>query len=129
METIGYLVLVIVGFIVVIQLYAWIGSYLKKGKQLEGIEGDLGRKISRGDKVMVYFYSQSCSACKPMTPVIDKLRKSYKNVYKVNVTKDLDTSRKFGVMGTPAMVLVENAKISEYILGARNETFIQNLLA
>ena len=63
-----------------------------------------------------------------MTPVIDELRKEFSNLFKVNLARDMDIGRNFGVMGTPALVLVEDRKIKSYILGARNRHFIEKLL-
>ena len=128
METILYIVLIIVGFFVVLNLFVWISGFLKKGKKIESFGGELGNRIKAGNKLLVYFYSPGCSACKPMTPVIDRMKQNNKDVFKINVARDMDIARKFGVMGTPATVLVENSKISKYILGARNEQFLRGLM-
>ena len=128
MENILYIILAIAGLFVFMQIYVRLTAYFKKGKRIQGVSGALGKEIERGKKVLVYFYTNSCTACKPMTPVVDRLKKTYKNIHKVNLATEMDTGRSFGVMGTPALVLVENSEIRSYNLGARNEHFIKKLL-
>ncbi len=128
MDSILYIVLIIVGFFVAMQVYIRLVSAFKKGKTVSGVKGEIGREIEKGNKVLVYFFTPTCSACKPMTPVIEELRKEFSNLFKVNLARDMDTGRHFGVMGTPALVLVEDKKIKSYILGARNRHFIEKLL-
>ena len=128
MEALLYLILAVVGFFVLMQLIVRLSGYFKRGKTLPDLKGELGHKINSGKKVLVYFYSPSCGACRPMTPVIDRLRKENKNVFKINVMKDTDLGRTFGIMGTPATVVVQDKKIDKYILGAKNEQFLRGLI-
>jgi thioredoxin 1 len=128
MDTILYIVLAIVGLFVVMQLYIRLSAVFKKGKVIEGVKGKLGSDIQSGKKMLVYFYSNSCAACKPMTPMVDRLKKEFKNIHKINLATDMDTGRAFGVMGTPATILVEDQKIKSFNLGARTESFLRNLM-
>lgn len=128
MESFVYIILAIVGFIIFMQLFVRVSTYLKKGKEISGIGGELGRKINSGEKLLVYFFSPMCGACRPVTPIIDKMKKENSNVYKIDVSQKPEIGRGFGVMGTPATIVVENKKISQYILGARTENFIRKLI-
>ena len=128
MDTILYIVLAIIGLFVVMQLYIRLSAVFKKGKVIEGVKGKLGSDIQSGKKMLVYFYSNSCAACKPMTPMVDRLKKEFKNIHKINLATDMDTGRAFGVMGTPATILVEDQKIQSFNLGARTESFLRNLI-
>jgi thioredoxin 1 len=110
------------------QIFVRLSTYLKKGKEITGIGGELGKKINAGEKLLVYFFSPTCGACRPVTPVIEKMKKENSNVYKIDVSQKPEVSRGFGVMGTPATVVVENRKIRQYILGARTESFIRKLI-
>lgn len=110
------------------QIYVRISTWKKKGKQVDTIDGNLGKEIRAGGRHLLYFYTSSCGACKNMTPLIDTLKKEFKNIHKVNLATEMETGRKFGVMGTPATVVVENSKISSYDLGFKNESFLRKLL-
>jgi thioredoxin-like negative regulator of GroEL len=56
------------------------------------------------------------------------MKKENSNIYKIDISQKPEISREFGVMGTPATIVVANKKISQYILGARSESFIRKLL-
>ena len=129
MESFLYIILAVVGFILFMQIFMRVTTYLKKGKEITGIDGELGKKINAGEKLLVYFFSPTCGACKPVTPIIDSMKKENSNIYKIDVSQKPEIGRGFGVMGTPATIVVENKKIAEYILGAKPETFIRNLIS
>jgi len=128
LESFLYIILAFVGFIIFMQIFVRVSTYFKKGKEITGIGGELGKKIKAGEKLLVYFFSPSCGACKPITPIIDKLQNENSNIYKIDVSRKPEISRGFGVMGTPATIVVENKKISQYILGAKTESFIKKLI-
>ena len=55
MDTVLYIVLTIVGLMVTMQLYIRLASWLKRGKTVSGIKGEIGKEIDKGKKVLVYF--------------------------------------------------------------------------
>jgi len=128
MSTLLYFIFGIIGLFIIMQLSMRFLAALKKGKKLTGIKGTLGQDINSGRKLLVYFYSNSCAACRPMSPIIDKLKQEFKYIHKINVPKDMDTARIFGIMATPTTVIVENGKIRNFVLGAKNYTYLQNLM-
>ena len=127
MENFLYILAAVIGLFVVLQLYMRLSTYFKKGKEINGVGGKLGKEIDSGRKAAVYFFTNSCAACKPMTPVIEKLQKEFPNLHKINLASDMDTGRKFGVMGTPCTVVVEKGRISNFILGAKTEGFLRGI--
>jgi thioredoxin 1 len=127
-NTILYIIIGVVGFFIIMNLIVVISGWLKKGRLLTNLSGELGRKIAAGQRMLIYFYSPSCAACRSMTPVIDKMRTENSNIQKINLAKDMNLGRQFGVMGTPATVLVEDARIQKFYLGARSEKFLRSLI-
>lgn len=128
MDNFLYILYFIIALFVLMQIYMRLSTYLKKGKKVEGVDGPLGSKINTGQKNLLYFYSNGCAACKPMSPVIDQLQKEFDNVHKINVASDMETARKFGVMGTPSTIIVENGKISSFFVGAKSESYLRKLM-
>jgi hypothetical protein len=65
-----------------------------------------------------------------MTAVIDEMKQKNKNVYKINLARENERKigQVFGVMGTPATVIVENSRIDQFILGARSRKFLSALI-
>lgn len=124
-----YLVLAIIALFIVLQFTMVIRMRLQKGKSAPMVSGPVGKAIQHGDKVLLYFFSPGCGACRPMTPVIEKLSKSRKNVFKIDISRDMAIARKFGVMGTPSTVLVETGKIAEFLVGPQPEHKVLSLLS
>ena len=124
MDAILPIVLVIVGFFVFMRILVWVNGKIKKGKKIPSFSGEIGQRIQKGDKLLLYFYTPSCGACKAMTPVVDEMIKEKNNVYKINLAKDYNIGKIFGIMGTPATVVVNESKIDQFILGARSKTFL-----
>jgi thioredoxin 1 len=121
-------VLAIVGFFVLMRLFVWVSGKMKHGKKVPAFSGEIGERIQKGEKLLLYFYSPSCGACKSMTPVIDEMKSEKNNIYKINLTREYNIGQKFGVLGTPATIIVNDSKIDQYILGARSEKFLRGLV-
>ncbi len=129
MSTVISILVVIVALFVGMQLFMRLKMMLKKGKSAPEVDGKAGRLVSNGDKVLFYFYSPGCRACIPMTPVIKNIAKKNRNVFPVDISKDMATAQKFGVMGTPSTVLVEAGKIKEFLVGFQPEDKVRALVA
>lgn len=100
----------------------------KKGKPAPALSGTYGKALKGGKSVLFYFYSPSCGACRTMTPLVGKYTKNNPRCFKVDISKDMDTARAFGVMGTPSTVVVEGGKIKEFAVGPKPEAeFIRML--
>jgi len=99
-----------------------------KGKKIEGLQGKLKSLEKKGSKGLVYFFSPSCHACKAQTPIIKELQSSNKNVYDVDISKDMDTARIFGVKATPSTIIVEDGIISRVLLGVKQKDILNNYL-
>lgn len=126
--TIVYIIIGIVVLFFAFQYGLVLKMRFKKGKKVPELDGKYGKVIQSGRKAVFYFYSQSCHACKPMTPIVDQFVKKRKNIYKVDITRDMATARKFGVMGTPSTVLVENGIIKEFLVGPQSEDKLAHLI-
>ena len=124
----GILLAVVIGGFTLLQVTMIVRMKLKKGKTVPNLPGAHGRRIKKGDKVLLYFYSTNCRACKAITPVVKALQKKRKDIFSINITKDMDTARKLSVMGTPSFVVVEDGIIKEYLAGAIGEQKILELI-
>jgi thioredoxin-like negative regulator of GroEL len=51
-----------------------------------------------------------------------------KNVIKINILDESNLARQLGVWGTPATLVVENARINQFLLGARTESYLRKLV-
>ncbi|OQY34960.1 MAG: thiol reductase thioredoxin [Spirochaetaceae bacterium 4572_59] len=101
---------------------------LKKGKPAPALSGTYGKALKGGKSVLFYFYSPNCGACRTMTPLVGKYTKNNPRCFKVDISKDMNTARAFGVMGTPSTVVVEGGKIKEFVVGPKPEAEFTRML-
>lgn len=72
---------------------------------------------SLGKPVIVDFGSTSCIPCKMMEPILEELKLNYSNNFEtifVNVTKDIETTREFGVNVIPTQIFFDADGIELY---------------
>jgi thioredoxin 1 len=63
-----------------------------------------------GKPVIVDFGSTSCIPCKMMEPILEELKLNYSNNFEtifVNVTKDIETTREFGINVIPTQIFFD----------------------
>jgi thioredoxin 1 len=112
------------GFILLLvtaQMAVLLVSKRKRGRPPGTLHGSLARTVESGNPAMVYFFSPSCGVCRSVTPVISALRDEGCNVHTVDVSRDVETARAFGVMATPSVVTVKEGIIKDIIVGSKPE--------
>ncbi len=128
MNEILYIVLAVVALFAAMQFWIRFVGMRKKGQSLHGLPGRLGQEIDTGKKMLLYFYTKTCGACKAMTPVIEELQKEFEHIRKVDLGKDMSVAREIGIMGTPTVVVVENREIQSFAVGAKSAAALRRLL-
>ncbi len=74
------------------------------------IDGLLNKAKKEGKAVMLELGSVGCIPCEQMKPVMEKLRTNYRSkleVIFIDVRKDRDSGRKFGVAMIPTQVFLD----------------------
>ncbi len=112
-----YVILGIIGLFVVLQVSLRMKGWLKRGKPAPEVSGKLGQQIRRGEKILAYFYSPNCSACRTQEQMLPKVQEKFKNIQRVNAGREPQVARAFGVMGTPTTVVIEKGVIKAYFVG------------
>ena len=70
--------------------------------------------------VMVDFYADWCGPCKMMMPLVEALAKKYDGkvkIGKVNVDKEPELAKQFGVMSIPSFLFIKNGKVINSAVG------------
>ena len=106
-----------IALIVGMQLLVRYKASALKGRPVPELSGKAGKITKKGRPALFYFYSPSCGACASMTPAVKEMSKSNDAVFPVDISSDMDTARKFGVMATPTVVVVRNRIIEEILIG------------
>ena len=125
------LLYIVIGIVVLffgMQFFMVFKMRLKKGKTAPELSGKAGKLLQKGEQALFYFYSPGCRACKDMTPMMHQMSKYNKGIFPIDISKDMNTAKKFGVMGTPSTVLVKAGTIKEFLVGPQTDAKIASLL-
>jgi thioredoxin 1 len=79
------------------------------------------KEVSKHPVTVVDLWAPWCGPCRMVTPIIENLAKEYvgKIVFgKLNVDENPDTSRKFGIMSIPTIIIFKNGKAVDKVIGA-----------
>lgn len=87
------------------------------GQPVPAVPGPMGRRLAGASSALVYFMSPSCGACRPWTPRFERLRRTNRNVFIVDVTQHLDLAQALRVMATPSVVEIRDGRIAGYHVG------------
>ena len=93
----------------------------QKGKPVPELSGEYKKAVKKGKKSLFYFYGPTCPPCIQMTPIVEKIANAKDNVFKVDISKEMNVAKKFGIMGTPSIVIIENGIIKDVLFGPQSE--------
>lgn len=81
-------------------------------------------------KVLVDFWAAWCGPCKMLAPTVDELSEEVKDVKfcKVNIDEQPQLAMRFGIMSIPTLILSENGKIQNKLVGLSSKEEILDML-
>ncbi|MDF1563181.1 MAG: thioredoxin family protein [Deltaproteobacteria bacterium] len=124
-----YVALGVVALFFGLQIFLVLKMRAAKGKPAPALPGKLGERIAKGERLLFYFYSPTCGACRAMTPVVQRMGKASSRVQAIDISQDMETARAFGIMGTPATLVVDGGTVTELLIGAQPQSRLEALLA
>lgn len=125
------IIYVIAGIVLLFFTLQWLMVFQakrSKGIKISGLQGRLKVLERNGSKGLVYFFSPGCRACKYQTPIIKELQSSNKNIFDVDISKDMNTARVFGIKATPTTIIVENGIVKQVLLGVKQKEDLKSYL-
>lgn len=92
-------------------------------------ESEFNEKIKEG-KVLVDCFATWCGPCRMLSPVLDDISNEVKNYkfYKLDVDEAENISREYGIMSIPTLLLFEDGKLVNKIVGLRSKSELIELL-
>lgn len=81
-------------------------------------------------KVLVDFWAPWCGPCRMVSPIVEEIAEENAaiKVAKVNIDEQPQLAAQYGVMSIPTLIVFENGDIADKAVGARNKTFILQML-
>ncbi|MFZ5442199.1 MAG: thioredoxin family protein [Myxococcota bacterium] len=115
MSTFQWVVLVgIIGFVALqlgLQVVVRRRAEKMKGQPLPQLPGATGQRINAAGRALVYFFTPTCPACRPMTPRMKALAEKGEPVFPVDAMQDPALAQAFSVMATPTTVEVQDGRV------------------
>lgn len=86
-------------------------------------------KLIKEGKVVIDCYAPWCGPCKMISPIIDKLAEELKETkfYKVNVDEAEIITKDFEIMSIPTILIFENGKLKDKVVGFRSKSELEEL--
>lgn len=101
-------------------------------EQFNKLVYDMTKKDSPylGDKpAIVDFTAKWCGPCQRISPILDQLAAEYKDqivIYKVDIDKNQELAKAFGVRSIPAILYIPTDGESKMTVGSRDKARFQN---
>ena len=94
-------------------------------------KNDFEREVLNSErKVLVDFFASWCGPCRMLAPIIDEIadERSDVKVVKINVDDEPELASEFGVMSIPTLIVFENGRAVNRMMGARPKDVILEML-
>lgn len=81
--------------------------------------------------VLVDFWAQWCDPCRLLAPIVEAVATQYQGVarvVKVNVDDNVSISQRYGIKGIPTLILFQNGKEAERVVGAASQKAIGGMI-
>lgn len=86
--------------------------------------------VNSDKKVLLDFWASWCGPCRMVAPIVDEIadERTDIKVGKVNVDEEQELTMRFGITSIPTLIVFENGKVINQIVGARPKAAILEML-
>ncbi|MCX8123579.1 MAG: thioredoxin [Spirochaetes bacterium] len=87
--------------------------------------------LEHNGKVLVDFWAPWCGPCRMQTPILEKLSQDPEiktKIVKVNTDNNPETAQRYGISSIPTLILFENGKEIDRMIGVQPENVLKKKL-
>jgi Thioredoxin domain-containing protein len=95
--------------------------------KMKKLKGATLNEFKNEKRLILYFYSENCGACKVMAPIIDSIKEVKVKKIDVFSKEGAKLVQELGIMGTPTTVLIEKGKVLNAFIGVKKKEDILNM--
>jgi len=90
------------------------------------INSDEFKESIKEGKVVVDLFATWCGPCKMLSPILDEISEEITTTkfYKIDVDDNEDIAREYNVMSIPTVLVFENGKLINTIVGLKSREFL-----
>lgn len=97
--------------------------------KMKKLKGATLNEFKNEKRLILYFYSENCGACKVMAPIIDSIKEVKVKKIDVFSKEGAKLVQELGIMGTPTTVLIEKGKVLNAFIGVKKKEDILNMFS
>ena len=106
---------------------------VRRPRRLEGrptprLDDLLDARYLRQPRLILYFWQPGSHVCGPTSMVINPLLEARRDIVKINALEQWELARRFDILGTPTLVVINEGRIERVLAGSRNEQQIRRLV-
>lgn len=86
--------------------------------------------IKSKNKILIDCYATWCGPCKMLSPIIDKIADENNSCafYKIDIDSAEEVTNEYDIMSIPTLLLFEDGKLKDKIIGLRSKKELEELI-
>ncbi|AAT27628.1 thioredoxin family protein [[Mycoplasma] mobile] len=80
------------------------------------------------DKKILVFHATWCGPCRMYGPILEEVGSKGYEIFKIDVDKDREFTREFGIKNTPSTLFFKNGELKEKVIGFKSADELIDLI-